>query len=74
MADAISAAATATPSGGHAALLALGGAVLLWRQRAAAAACAPEPVCGRSVVRRPTAAGPMLGAVLLARSGTAAPR
>ena len=74
MADAISAAATATPSGGHAALLTLGGAVPLWRQRAAAAACAPETVCGRFVARRLTADGPMLGAVPLARSGRAAPR
>jgi mercuric ion transport protein len=55
-----------------------GGAILLWQQRAAAAACAPETVCGRSVVRRLTAAGPMLGAAisraLLAPSGTAAPQ
>jgi len=67
--------ATDPSSGGAAAtLLTRGGAILLWRQRAAAAACAPETVCRRSVVRRLFAAGPMLGAVLLADPGTAAPQ
>lgn len=49
-----------------AAVCLLGGAVLLWRQRAATAACVPGAVCVRPAVRGLTAAGLLLGSVLLA--------
>ena len=42
-----------------------GGAVLLWRQRVAAAACAPGTACARPAVHGVTAAGLLLGSVLL---------
>lgn len=47
-----------------AALCLVGGAVLLWRQRAAVA-CAPGAVCSRPAVRGLTAVGLLLGSVLL---------
>ncbi len=43
-----------------------GGAVLLCRQRVAAAACTPGTTCTRPAVRGLTAAGLLLGSVLLA--------
>ena len=42
-----------------------GGAVLLWRQRVAAAACTPGTACTRPAVLGVTAAGLLLGSVLL---------
>jgi mercuric ion transport protein len=42
-----------------------GGAFLLWRQQQAAAACAPGTACSRPAVRRLTAAGLVLGSILL---------
>ena len=46
-----------------AALLLVGGAILLWRQRASA--CMPGSVCARPAVRNLTAAGLLLGLGLL---------
>jgi len=48
-----------------AALCLLGGAALLWRQRKAGAVCSPGAICSRPAVHGRTAAGLLLGLVLL---------